>query len=261
MKKKAFTLIELLVVIAVIALLLSILLPALRKVREQARRKSCAARIRQMVMSSLMYADDNNAILPRPTGLGNWLQDVSITVVHYMLDTGMTQDMFYCPSNATHEKDRDALWTFANNSWNGRRFTNYNPGSFIVSGYLFITQGAPDATQRQPITRYDRDPVEPIWLENSNHKQAALRELIVDNTIGTPSGGSKYGFDFAKVSGGLLAQGIYDRTSHLKDDYEPWGHNNGYLDGHVEWKNFDPQISENTGNAIPRHTFGQNFFW
>ena len=98
-------------------------------------------------LAELSEPGANNAVLPRPTGIGNWLQDVSITVVHYMLDTGMTQDMFYCPSNATHEKDRDALWTFANDSWDGNRFTDFGRASFIVSGYLFIIQGAKGAPQ------------------------------------------------------------------------------------------------------------------
>jgi len=62
-KRRAFTLIELLVVIAVIAILLAVLMPGLRKAREAARRVSCANRLRQWGMAIQMYTNDNDAVL------------------------------------------------------------------------------------------------------------------------------------------------------------------------------------------------------
>jgi len=63
---KAFTLIELLVVIAIIAVLMGILMPTLRSVREQARRQSCGSQVRQHVLAFNMYADENSTKLPLP---------------------------------------------------------------------------------------------------------------------------------------------------------------------------------------------------
>ncbi|MEE9295962.1 MAG: prepilin-type N-terminal cleavage/methylation domain-containing protein [Phycisphaerae bacterium] len=62
----AFTLIELLVVVAIIALLLSILLPSLRKAREQARRVVCTANLKSLVTSSIVYsgADKHENTIP-----------------------------------------------------------------------------------------------------------------------------------------------------------------------------------------------------
>jgi prepilin-type N-terminal cleavage/methylation domain-containing protein/prepilin-type processing-associated H-X9-DG protein len=59
-RHKAFTLVELLVVIAVIALLMTILLPALNKAREQGKRSVCMNNLRQLTIAWMIYAQANN---------------------------------------------------------------------------------------------------------------------------------------------------------------------------------------------------------
>jgi len=59
-KTWGFTLIELLVVIAIIAVLMGILMPALKSAREQGKRISCMNNLRQLMLAWNMYADDND---------------------------------------------------------------------------------------------------------------------------------------------------------------------------------------------------------
>ena len=67
MKTRAFTLIELLVVIAIIAVLMAILMPALQRVKNQAKGTLCVQNLRTMTMAWIMYKDDNDDELVKGT--------------------------------------------------------------------------------------------------------------------------------------------------------------------------------------------------
>ena len=93
-----FTLIELLVVIAIIAILAAILFPVFARAREKARQTSCLSNIKQIALSSLMYAQDYDEFPPpqlmwRPGGATfyTWCDLIQPYCKNLQL--------FVCPSN------------------------------------------------------------------------------------------------------------------------------------------------------------------
>ncbi len=90
--KRGFTLIELLVVIAIIAILASMLLPALSRAKESANRISCGNSLKQLELSVKLYADDNDSVFPqRVSGSPRW---PTLLVDYYK-----TTNMLVCPTD------------------------------------------------------------------------------------------------------------------------------------------------------------------
>ena len=79
--RRAFTLVELLVVIGIIAVLISILMPALGRIRDQANRTKCMSNVRSIMQGIVMYSSENKLSLPysnwggNPRGIPGWLYD------------------------------------------------------------------------------------------------------------------------------------------------------------------------------------------
>ena len=102
---KMFTLIELLVVISIIAILASLLLPALKRSREKAKEVQCVSNIRQCLMGSMQYAGDYYGFAPVPyripyyiSGPNGAMSEVRWAGMLYVMAYLSNMDVFICPS-------------------------------------------------------------------------------------------------------------------------------------------------------------------
>jgi len=247
--------------------------------RENAKRAVCAGNEGRILRGLLNFAIENEGSMLSPDVIGYWpwdceykrtnkiLENMGIDTSRFQLEEGQydpipPQDVFYCPTNYTQAKGRDKYWSFHIYLYGGQI------GGYRILGYTFLWAAYWNNNGYSAIFGPDGDPdptkkwVKTIFVENPSETELVVDALLsgrdnfftreIYNLNEFPNG------NFGQVTDGDMPHIYYycDGSSHLKNLKEPYGGNVGFVDGHVQWRDF-----KDMANRITTYSGGPMWWW
>ena len=215
-RRNGFTLIELLVVIAIIGILAAMLLPALNKARQTAKKASCLNNVKQITLACIMYASDNDECLPFGVTFSGDLTGSKTFITDAAADP-YVQD--------------------------------------IIASQIANIQGHITQVFKCPNAQIIPTAADPNWLRETNscdYRYNCYSASHDPNQFNLPSKGSAPGRRLSAVANPSAAilwadMVFYDwQPSYLPHD----GINCGYVDGHAEWVPSQTYFSQITAGEL-----------
>lgn len=231
---KGFTLIELLVVIAIIALLLSILMPGLRKAKRQVRAIVCRTNLRSLVMSQRMYSDayDASLITFENTAVSQiWLKKIGeyladVDKIRYCPET--SESKFEAPTGTpVNGQQVNGAWNKPWGIWNDPEQT-WELGSYGINNWTYGND--------LPVN-WNADP-DKMFYKITNIRNTAIVPAFLDcMRFGAAAQNDESGFDPSIIDweNGRGGFSTYQICRLLINRHIRYG-NVAYMDGHADKK-------------------------
>ncbi len=224
MRSRAFTLIELLVVVAIIALLISILLPALSRARESGKATVCLSNVRSMMLAVSIYADSHSGKFPgvglsHSGGSGDVLEQSWIQQL--IAEYGNNAEVLRCPN------DESLYWT---ESTSGAVGGAWRRTSYASNDYLALPIGNRPPYDRMEAIRRPSTTV--FWVELAEEGEYATTDHV-------------HAENWWFSSPRELASEQMELSQHTGQS------NYGLLDGHAQRMRFEETYEITPGSGFP----------